>query len=59
MKKQILKLGKALNKADQKLIHGGGGNCYLHSDCDPAERCTSYYSGGVLFSGVCEWIELP
>ncbi|CAL2089769.1 WAP-type (Whey Acidic protein) with four-disulfide core [Tenacibaculum sp. 190524A02b] len=34
MKKSILNLGKALNKADQKNVNGGMGKyCESHSDC--------------------------
>jgi hypothetical protein len=33
MKKQILNLGKALNKAEQKLIHGGNWSCESANDC--------------------------
>ena len=46
MKKQILNLGKALSKAEQKVIHGGNleedgwctetGQCQLDSECPDA-----------------------
>ena len=34
MKKQILNLGKALNKAEQKSIHGGTWTCTSAKDCE-------------------------
>ncbi len=40
MKKQILNLGKALNKAEQKQINGGYmGQCLSNEDCDFNEIC--------------------
>ncbi len=40
MKKQILNLGKALNKAEQKTINGGGpGGCYTHQECPAGHGC--------------------
>lgn len=33
MKKQILNIGKALNKAEQKQISGGGGGKAIESGC--------------------------
>lgn len=46
MKKQILNLGKALNKVEQKEINGGGlpktnNHCLHKTDCEPHEACTS------------------
>jgi len=36
MKKQLLNLGKTLNKAEQKSINGGGGKPYIcNADGDP------------------------
>jgi len=46
MKKQILSLGKALNKADQKAINGGkvpSGGCEGGYTWDPFERCCWSY----------------
>jgi len=45
MKKQILNFGKAINRAEQKLINGGLGNsCHVHIECkkwhnDPYALC--------------------
>ena len=40
MKKQILNLGKALNKIEQKQINGGKNfACYTHSDCPKSMGC--------------------
>ncbi|MFT7900637.1 hypothetical protein VBY74_11715 [Tenacibaculum ascidiaceicola] len=41
MKKQILILGKSLNKIEQKTIKGGntGAFCYTSKDCGPDEGC--------------------
>ena len=42
MKKQFFNLGKALNKAEQKLINGGIRNptyCVSDSDCDSMSEC--------------------
>ena len=43
MKKQILNIGKVLNKAEQKLINGGGGHepefCESNEDCSPGLGC--------------------
>jgi len=42
MKKQILNIGKALNKVEQRNINGGGGGtesgdyCESHLDCGPS-----------------------
>jgi len=33
MKKQLLSLGKALNKSEQKSIHGGNWSCESANDC--------------------------
>jgi len=49
MKKQILNLGKALNKAEQKSINGGGGagNCsYEGESCGQNYFCCEDYEGG-------------
>ncbi|TDQ23973.1 hypothetical protein [Tenacibaculum caenipelagi] len=51
MKKQILNLGKALNKADQKQINGGGfGSCY-----QDGWKCCQTTSRGIVFcdAGKC------
>ena len=56
MKNSILNLGKALNKAEQKIINGGTSNCrhmekcFYTSDCGPKDcvlicivgRCRAY-----------------
>jgi len=40
MKKQILNLGKSLNKAEQKTINGGGGaGCLYDYECKPGHGC--------------------
>ena len=45
MKKSILNLGKALNKAEQKSINGGAGGCnhmalcFSQSDCGDINFC--------------------
>ncbi|WP_435263970.1 hypothetical protein [Tenacibaculum sp. nBUS_03] len=60
MKKSILNLGNALNKADQKQINGGKKKCDTHNDCGPGACCnTSRFcqlfgapnSGGLLCDG--------
>ncbi|WP_408024906.1 hypothetical protein [Tenacibaculum sediminilitoris] len=46
MKKQVLTLGKALNKEDQKLINGGGdpvGLCDGNNSCPSGEYCRGIY----------------
>ena len=53
MKKQMLNLGKALNKIEQKSINGGGGDlgsrCKAQT-CPPGLYCHFYLSG----IGFCE-----
>ena len=40
MKKQILNLGKALNKAEQKSINGGAHTyCEEHNECPGGQGC--------------------
>ena len=43
MKKQILNIGKALNKAEQRNINGGGRHepelCESNQDCSPGLGC--------------------
>ena len=40
MKKSILNLGKALNKAEQKEINGGKHeSCLTHVDCPAGQGC--------------------
>ena len=39
MKKQILNLGKALNKAEQKTINGGKKQCETHNQCGSGYCC--------------------
>ena len=42
MKKQILNLGKTLNKVEQKIVNGG----YPLPDCEyPAYRCADTFGG--------------
>jgi hypothetical protein len=41
MKKQILNLGKALNKAEQKSINGGGEYCDSPDSCPTGQCCSS------------------
>jgi len=51
MKKSILKIGKALNKAEQKQINGGyERECLDQEDCDPGYLCH-------VPSGICESVE--
>ena len=54
MKKQILNLGKALNKAEQRLIHGGIANdeCGSDMDCDPGFWCDSTGACRAICNGV-------
>ena len=55
MKKQILNLGKTLNKKEQKLIHGGG-SYYGHS-CGKDSECidpTIEYSADELEGYGCQ-----
>jgi hypothetical protein len=42
MKKQFLNLGKALNKAEQKLIFGGVHELAIAGD-EPGQRCDGNY----------------
>ncbi len=60
MKKQILNLGKALDKAAQKSIHGGASSSLCHryflcadaSDCvDDGDLCAWQPLGGSLVFG--------
>ncbi|WP_299133448.1 hypothetical protein [Tenacibaculum halocynthiae] len=59
MKKQILILGQALNKADQKQIFGGGktvtgsNQCYSDSDCCNHKHNSSYGYVCSGYGGVC------
>lgn len=54
MKKSILNIGKALNKAQQKSINGGGTNdCTIPSVC---EICGGFAGpGGSCFGGPATW----
>ncbi len=45
MKKQILNLGKALNKAEQRTVNGGGGSCWMATN---EEECSN--AGGQWYS---------
>jgi hypothetical protein len=65
MKKQILNIGKALNKTEQKSINGGGPGpvspCLFKSDCPDGYLCTATwqdypdgtYQPTLISSGVC------
>ena len=44
MKKQILNLGKALNKVEQKKINGSGGSCWSATNADECQN-----NGGVWY----------
>ncbi|WP_237274791.1 hypothetical protein [Tenacibaculum ovolyticum] len=50
MKKSILNLGKALNKAEQREVNGSGGKkfCSTHEDCRFGYGCC----GGVCISDI-------
>ncbi|TYQ00343.1 hypothetical protein C7447_101955 [Tenacibaculum adriaticum] len=51
MKKQILNLGKALNKAEQKKINGGRPiKCYSNPNCPPYGCC-------IVRGNICEVID--
>ena len=45
MKKSILNLGRALNKAEQKTINGGGavGFCDVYGNCPSGQYCKGDY----------------
>ncbi|WP_075343286.1 hypothetical protein [Tenacibaculum agarivorans] len=53
MKKTILNLGKALDKAAQKAVHGGGKffRCKTNSDCCNYQHNSSY--GYLCYNGSC------
>ncbi|WP_344925038.1 hypothetical protein [Aquimarina addita] len=55
MKKSILNLGKALNKAEQKTINGGYQRCQSTRDCDPYFTCIMVFDQG----GVCQNNDYP
>ncbi len=44
MKKSILNLGKALNKAEQKLINGGGLRCTSPNSCPTGQCCNANHT---------------
>lgn len=50
MKKQFLNLGKALNKAEQKVINGGNvpGMCVDNCNCGYGTTCAQKYCDSVL-----------
>ncbi|WP_272151298.1 hypothetical protein [Tenacibaculum aiptasiae] len=50
MKKQILNLGKALNKTEQQIIQGGNG--VLHP-CNSASDCNVFSGPSECINGVC------
>ena len=53
MKKQILNVGKALNRAEQKEIHGGKMVvCYDYAICPPIHEMAC-----LIIGGVCEYFE--
>ena len=51
MKKQILNLGKALNKTEQQTINGGG---WCSNQCSGDSNCPS---GQECFTGTCDGSE--
>ncbi|MEO9571153.1 MAG: hypothetical protein ABJH82_12490 [Polaribacter sp.] len=55
MKKQILNIGKALNKAEQKSINGGiGGGPFFGENCDTSHDCNFTNTvPSVCCSGIC------
>lgn len=55
MKKQILKLGNALNQAEQKQINGGGavGFCDGEGNCSPGQYYDGIYYNTEYGSGSC------
>ncbi len=60
MKKQILNLGKALNKAEQKSISGGGNKCLVYPSwsgqyCSSDQNCETElpYEIGRCINGCC------
>ena len=44
MKKQILDLGKILNKVEQKQINGGLRSCESHNDCPTSTGCCAIHN---------------
>ena len=58
MKKQILNLGKVLNKKEQRNVFGGdltgpGPSCFDHSDCPYGMGCCNDRSSQPFKIGVC------
>ena len=52
MKKSILNLGKALNKAEQKEVNGGKViNCYRYPICPPYDELAC-----IIIAGTCHYI---
>jgi len=66
MKKSILNLGKALNKADQKKINGGFAFCDANGACPSGYVCQDYICvidgsggpGGGGSGGGCSYIKV-
>ncbi|WP_299678634.1 hypothetical protein [uncultured Tenacibaculum sp.] len=63
MKKSILNLGKALNKAEQKTIHGGSELCQAIGDNGPQcysdniPGCASCYEFRLLTGPTCALVD--
>jgi len=62
MKKQILNLGKALNKAEQKLINGGipvqqgdAGGCWVKCNSGSLKQTTDCDAGADAMCNVSGW----
>ncbi|MDC1162267.1 hypothetical protein OAT18_02375 [Tenacibaculum sp.] len=59
MKKSILNLGKALNKAEQQIINGGGkGGCRKDSECSKNYCCVDRRCIVGPFQETCSGVEL-
>lgn len=56
MKKQILNLGKALSKAEQKIIHGGDeGGCWVKCNSGDLKQTTDCDAGADAMCNVSGW----
>lgn len=57
MKKQILNLGRALNKAEQKLVNGGdpGNNGGLEEQCNLIPCHTNFDCESVSLDHLCQY----
>ena len=54
MKKQILGIGKALNKAEQKQINGGAGGCNTLQQCE-SSGCPYDCEEFRVSTGILKW----